>query len=46
MGFSIRYALENSGEWVGEEEGGDELHCIASAECRVRFDRTIQTFIY
>ena len=31
VGFGIRYTLQDSGERVGEEEGGDHLHCFGSA---------------
>ena len=36
VGFCIWYTLEDSGKWVGQEKGGDELHCEDSAPLNAR----------
>ena len=39
VGFCIWYTLKDSGKWVGEEEGGDELHYNNLATVIVRRQR-------
>ena len=31
IGFCIWYTFEDPGKWVGQEKGGNELHCHTSA---------------
>ena len=39
VGFCIWYTLEDPGEWVGQKEGGDELHCNKVSKCGLRRQR-------
>lgn len=42
-GFCIWYTLEDSGKWVGEEKGDDELHCskLASGNAKGQQRRVV-----